>query len=66
MSIPTRACTLHVGGTADLKPVLLDVAVGYQLGEWSLSERHRPITLGVYLGTRYTYVGTTLNVEGGF
>src|SRR5262245_39331117 len=64
--IPTRACgCLHVGATVDLRPVILDVAAGYQLGEWSLPERQRPITLGVYLGTRYTYLGTTLNVEGG-
>jgi hypothetical protein len=64
-SIPTRAGTLRVGGTAELKPVILDVAAGYQLGEWSLPERQRPITLGVYLGTRYTYVGTTLDVAAG-
>ena len=63
--IPTRACTLHVGATADLRPVILDVAAGYQLGEWSLPERRRPITLGVYLGSRYVYLGTTLNVQGG-
>src|SRR5262245_7025117 len=64
--IPTRACgCLHVGAIADLRPVVLDVAFGYQLGEWSLPQRRRPISLGVYLGTRYTYLGTTLNVEGG-
>jgi len=64
-SIPTRVGTLRVGGTAELKPVILDVAAGYQLGEWSLPERQRPITLGVNLGTRYTYVGTTLDVAAG-
>jgi hypothetical protein len=64
--IPTRACgCLQVGATADLRPVILDVALGYQLGEWSLPERRQPISLGVYLGTRYVYLGTTLNVEGG-
>jgi hypothetical protein len=66
VNIPTRAChCLHVGATADLRPVILDVAFGYQLGEWSLPQRRRPISLGVYLGTRYTYLGTTLNLEGG-
>jgi hypothetical protein len=64
--IPTRACgCLQVGATADLRPVILDVALGYELGEWSLPERRQPISLGVYLGTRYVYLGTTLNVEGG-
>ena len=65
--IPTRhcTCTLQVAATADIRPVILDVAVGYQLGEWSLPERQRPISLGVYVGTRYTYIGTTLNVSGG-
>jgi hypothetical protein len=66
VNIPTRACgCLHVGATVDLRPVILDVAGGYQLGEWSLPKRQRPITLGVYLGTRYVYLGTTINVEGG-
>ena len=66
VNIPTRACgCLHVGATVDLRPVILDVAGGYQLGAWSLPKRQRPITLGVYLGTRYVYLGTTLNVEGG-
>ena len=64
--IPTRAChCLQVGATVDLRPVILDVAVGYQLGEWSLPKRQRPISLGVYLGTRYTYLGETVNIEGG-
>ena len=66
LRIPARGCgCLQVGATADLRPVILDVALGYQLGEWSLPERRQPISLGVYLGTRYVYLGTTLNAEGG-
>ena len=52
-----------------LNPVILDVAAGYQLGEWSLPERQRPITLGVYqigeLHARSWMVGATMSSGGG-
>ena len=62
-NIPTRFCTLHVGATLRLKPVFADFAFGYELGRWSLPERQRPISLGVYLGTRYTHLGQELETS---
>lgn len=63
-TIPTRFSTLHVAATARLRPVIADFAVGYQLGEWSLPDRKRPVSLGGYLGNRYTYLGTELDASG--
>jgi hypothetical protein len=60
-TIPTRFCTLHAAATLKLKPVIADFAFGYELGRWSLPERQRPISLGVYLGTRYLHVGQELD-----
>jgi hypothetical protein len=64
-TVPTRFCTLKVSSTARLKPVIVEFAVGYELGRWSLPQRRRPISLGLYLGTRYTHLGTELDVSGG-
>jgi hypothetical protein len=64
-TIPTRFCTVTVSGTAKLKPVIMEVALGYELGRWSLPDRQRPISLGVYLGTRYTHLGTDLEASVG-
>jgi hypothetical protein len=68
--VPTRFCTLQVGATAKLRPVLADVAVGYQLGEWRIPEWRRPISVGMYLGTRIVHLGvdleTSAGVVGGF
>ena len=67
--VPTRFCTLSLGAKGDVRPVFLDVAFGYQLGEWALPERRRPVTLGVYAGMRYTHLGVDLSgavgVNGG-
>jgi hypothetical protein len=63
-TIPIRLGTLQVSATARLRPVIADFVVGYQLGEWSLPDRKRPISLGAYLGTRYTYLGTELDASG--
>ena len=62
-TIPTRFCTLHAAATYRLKPVFADFAFGYELGRWSLPERQRPISLGVYLGTRYTHLGQELETS---
>jgi hypothetical protein len=59
--IPTRFCTLCVAATAKIRPVFVDFAVGYRLGQWSLPGRQRPLTLGVYAGTRYMHFGTNLS-----
>lgn len=64
-TIPTRFCTVHASATARLKPVIVELALGYELGRWSLPERQRPVSLGMYLGMRYTHVGTELDVAGG-
>jgi hypothetical protein len=63
-SVPTRFCTLRVGATADTKPVLADVAVGYRLGEWPVAPWLRPIAVDVYLGTRIVHMGVELDVSG--
>jgi hypothetical protein len=64
-TIPTRFCTVRVSGTAKLRPVIMEVALGYELGRWSLPNRMRPISLGLYLGTRYTHLGTELDASVG-
>ena len=51
--IPTNFCTLCVAGKVKLKPVFVDFALGYRLGQWSLAGRRHPMSLGVYAGTRY-------------
>jgi hypothetical protein len=65
--VPIRFCfcTVQVGATARLKPVLADVAVGYQLGEWRVPGWRRPISLGMYLGTRIVHLGVELEASAG-
>jgi len=63
--IPTKFCTVRVAATAKLKPVITEFAIGYDLGRWSLPQRLRPISLGLYLGTRYTHLGTDLEASVG-
>jgi hypothetical protein len=58
--IPTRFCTLCIAARADLRPVFVDFAVGYRLGQWALPKRRRPVTLGVYAGTRVMHFGAHL------
>jgi hypothetical protein len=62
-NIPTKFCTLHAAATLRLKLALADFAFGYELGRWSLPERQRPISLGVYLGTRYLHLGQELETS---
>jgi hypothetical protein len=64
-SIPTRfpKVQLRVGATLDLKPAIADFAFGYEIGRWSMPERQRPISLGVYLGTRYLHLGQDLEAS---
>jgi hypothetical protein len=63
--VPTRFCTLCIAGKADLRPVFVDFAVGYRVGQWSLAGRRRPVTLGVYAGTRYMHFGAHLSASAG-
>lgn len=55
--------TLQVGATARLHPVIADVAVGYQLAEWRVPDWRRPISVGMYLGTRIVHVGVDLTAK---
>jgi hypothetical protein len=64
-TIPTRFCTVMVSSTARLKPVITEFALGYELGRWSVPQRQRPISLGLYLGMRYTHLGTDLEASVG-
>ena len=65
-AIPTRNGTVHVSGTAKVRPVILDVGIGYQVGEWSLPERKRPLSLEAFVGSRYVYLGTELEASASF
>ncbi len=64
-TIPTKFCTLSLRARDKIRFALADFALGYRLGEWSLPDRRRPLTLGVYAGTRYMYFGNKLNATGG-
>ena len=44
---------------------ITDFGVGYRLGQWTLPERKRPLTLGVYAGLRYMHFGNLVNVNVG-
>jgi hypothetical protein len=63
--IPTKFCTLCIAAKAELRPVFVDFALGYRVGQWSLAGRERPITLGVYAGTRFMHFGTKLSGSAG-
>ena len=63
--VPTQFCNLAVAATAEVRPVIVDFAVGYRLGQWSLANRQRPVSLGVYAGTRYMHFGAHLRASGG-
>ncbi len=64
--VPTRfCCTVQVGATARLRPVIADVAVGYELVEYRVPAWRRPISLGVYLGTRIVHLGVDLEASAG-
>lgn len=63
--IPTKFCTLCIAAKAEVRPVFVDFALGYRLGQWSVAGRQRPITLGVYAGTRFMHFGTKLSGSAG-
>jgi len=64
-TVPTRFCTLSLRARDKIKFALADFALAYRLGQWSLPYARRPLTLGVYAGTRYMYFGNQLNASGG-
>src|SRR5262245_11717499 len=64
--IPTRFHrTLQVGAELKLGPMIADIAAGYQLAEWRIPEWRRPISVGIYLGTRIVHLGTELDTQVG-
>ena len=64
-TLPTRfpRVQVHVAATLKLNPVFTDFAFGYELARWAMPERQRPISLGVYLGTRYLHLGQELDAS---
>ena len=58
--VPTRFCCVSVTAVQRARPVIVDVGVGYQLGEWTLPKRLRPVSLGAYVGMRYSHFGIDL------
>jgi hypothetical protein len=60
-TIPTPFCDVSVSAKDTMRFVLADFALGYQLGQWSLPSRRRPLTLGVYAGARYVHLGNDLS-----
>lgn len=63
-TVPTdrfpRLSGLDIDAKLKLKQVLADFGVGYRLGQWTLPNRRRPVTLGVYAGARYYWFETRL------
>src|SRR5262249_44043154 len=63
--VPTQLCTWSVAADAKLKCALSASALGYEVARWSLPDRQRPLTLGVYAGTRYMYFNAKLDASAG-
>ena len=64
-TIPTQLCTLSVAAKDKIKFVITDAALGYQLGQWTLPGRQRPLTLGVYAGLRYMFFVNRVSATAG-
>jgi len=64
-TIPTQLCNLTVKARSKIKFVIADFGLGYRLGQWMLPDRKRPLTLGVFLGTRYMWYLSTLSATAG-
>jgi hypothetical protein len=63
--VPTQLCTIDVSARDKIKLVIGDVGLGYQLGQWTLPGLHRPISLGVYTGSRYAWIFDKLHARAG-
>ena len=48
-----------------MKFVVTDVGLGWELGRWTLPQRPRPLTLGVWAGARTVYLSNELDAEIG-
>jgi hypothetical protein len=64
-TIPTQLCNLNIRAKSKMKFVIADLGIGYRLGQWTLPDRKRPLTLGVYLGTRYMWFLSKLDATAG-
>jgi hypothetical protein len=65
-SIPTQlCCTLTIGAKDKMKFALTDVGLGYELLRSSLTERSRPVTLGLWAGARTVYLSNELDAKIG-
>jgi hypothetical protein len=64
-TIPTQLCNLTIRARNKARFVIADFGVGYRLGQWSLPRLKRPLTLGVYAGSRYMHIASRLNATGG-
>jgi hypothetical protein len=65
-SIPTQlCCTLTIDAKDKMKFALTDVGLGYELGRWTLPNRERPVTLGVWAGARIMYLSNELDAKSG-
>ena len=63
VKIPTAFCTFCLKGTAEMRFAFVDAALAYRLGQWSLPGRSRPLSLGVYAGTRYMHFGSEIRAS---
>lgn len=64
--IPTAlCCTVNIAATYDVRPVIVDAAVGFRLGQWALPQRTKPISLGTYAGMRFVHLGNQLQASVG-
>jgi len=64
-TIPTQLCNLTIRAKSKMKFVMADFGLGYRLGRWTLPDRKRPLTLGVYLGARYMWFLSELDATAG-
>lgn len=58
-----KVCCTRIDAKVTTYPVVIDVAFGYQLGSWTLPARRRPLTLGVYAGTRIMHLGNDIRAD---
>ncbi len=56
-------CCTTFSAKVKMYEAIVDVGLGYQLGAWTLPERRRPLTLGVYAGTRIMYLSSRIQAD---
>lgn len=63
MKADAKVCCTTIDAKLTVHPVVIDVGFGYRLGAWTLPRRRRPLTLGVYAGTRVMHLGNDLRAD---